>query len=88
MERKTNWRYSIDTCRAPLPYKPIFENNPHPVMERVMFFNPKPVFDRIILEGLADPFKRMNTLSIGALFPDREDRTCSCGCGPEEAAAG
>lgn len=76
------------SCRAPLPQKQIEHSdwiakehpNLLPVWERVLFFDPVEVYNRI--HHLIDPYKRVHAIGIADLFPKIEGQ-CACGCGKE-----
>jgi 5-methylcytosine-specific restriction endonuclease McrA len=44
--------------------------------KRVLFFDPKPIYDRIKI----NPYLRVQGVSITEMFPNIEN-TCACGCG-------
>lgn len=75
-------------CRKPLPkrdytqyqwYERLTVKHPHFI--RVLQFDPKPIYDRLIVSSeLFSPYERVNKLKMNVLFPPIENY-CSCGCG-------
>ena len=61
---------------SPLPLKEIRDCKDY--QKRVVFFDPKPIYDRIQV----NPFLRVQGVSITNMFPENGN-ICACGCGAE-----
>lgn len=64
----------------PLPFKDISLTEEEAGRKRIIFFNPKEVYNRV--GHLIDPYaRRQSKLHVGNVFPKTQDRKCDCGCG-------
>jgi len=68
-------------CRMPLPV-PKGAVKWKPIVKRVFFFDPTPLYERINEANLLNPYQRQCTVSISFLF-ENKDNKCACGCGKE-----
>lgn len=72
---------------SPLPFKSIdhdpwiVERHPNkiPVYERVLFFDPTTLYERVV--DKINPTKRHQGLQMEDIFPKQSEPLCACGCG-------
>lgn len=69
-----------EQCRQPLQHRELPNELPAHV-ERVMFFNPLPVYTRMSEAGHGSCYRRVNSINMAVLFPTVEAAVCACGCG-------
>lgn len=68
-------------CRKPLEL-PINAVNWKPIVKRVFFFDPTPLYERINEANKLNPYQRQCTVSMTFLFQNNDNK-CACGCGVE-----
>ncbi len=51
----------------------------NPNFRDILLLDPKPFYD--LIEHKIKPFQRHQLISIIELFPNKDDKTCACGCG-------
>jgi 5-methylcytosine-specific restriction endonuclease McrA len=56
---------------------PTFITEPSDLKRSIILFDPAEVYSRITI----NPYKRYQSISIGAMFPTIEKGICACGCG-------
>lgn len=65
-------------CRKPLPRKDIKWSGNRIDYNKVAFFDPTELYERI--ESHIDPFKRNASIGMQIVWPN-ENKICACGCG-------
>ena len=67
-------------CRLALPPVDRIEKC-QPIVQKLLTYDPTDLYLRI--HEMIDPYKRVQEFSLGQMFPNPDDGTCSCGCGVE-----